>query len=160
MNNLINNEANKSAETKSSGTVPSIDLERERFELDKQRLRLETESHETSRKQEAERLILEKSKERTAKLQISLPILVSILALAFSSIGEYRRSAEAQNLQRLQYELQYNQAVSSYNQTRIELFKRLTERTTDSAEVKKTFAEVFPNDYKELEKEQRLAQPK
>ena len=156
----MNNDENKSDETRTIDTERNIDIERERLELDRQRLNLDVESHETSKNLDSERIVLEKSKERTAKLQIGLPVLVTILALAFSAFNEYRRSAEAQNLQRMQYELQYNQAVSSYNEGRLELFKRMTEHTTDVGEVKKTYAEIFPNDSIILDDEQRKAREK
>src|SRR3982074_228861 len=106
----MNDEENKFDETRTIGAERKSDIERERLELDKQRLNLDV-----------ERVILEKSKERTAKLQAILPILVSIVAIAFSGWGEYRRSA-----------LQYNQAVSSYNEGRLELFRRMTEHTVDN----------------------------
>ncbi len=111
----MNDEERKYDETGTMETGRKTDVERERFELDEQRLNLDI-----------ERIALEKLKERTAKLQVSLPILVSIVAIAFSGWSEYRRSV-----------IQYNQGASSYNQGRLELFKRMTERTADSGEMKK-----------------------
>ena len=112
----------------------NVDIERERLELDKRRLRLDIEAHEASKTLDTERIALEKSRERTAKLQMVLPLLISVFAIG---LGIWTAI--------LQYRLQYAQTVSSYNQTRLELFKRLSELTNDSAEVKKAYAEIFPN---------------
>jgi hypothetical protein len=110
----------------------NVDIERERLELDKRRLTLDIEVHETSKKLDTERIALEKSREQTAKLQIVLPLLISVFAIA---LGIWTAT--------LQYRLQYAQAVSSYNQTRLELFRKLSELTTNSTDVKKTYAEIF-----------------
>ena len=146
---------NKSVESRAVDTRGEIGLERERLEIEKKRLQLEIDFRETSKKLDAERFILEKSKERTAKLQIGLPVLVSVLALLFSAFGEYRRSSEARELQKMQYELQHNQAVSSYNDGRIELFRRLTEQSANAEEIKKIYSEIFARDSLSLEREQR-----
>ena len=145
----MNDEEKTSGRTRAIETERKIDIERERLELDKQRLKLDVEAHESSKKLDAERIVLEKSKERTAKLQIVLPILISVFAIGLSIWTAT-----------LQYRLQYIQAVSSYNETRLELFKRLTEHTTDSGEVKKTYAQIFPNDSKILEGEQATQKPR
>ena len=139
----MNNKEKESAEQERN-----INVEQERLELDKQRLHLDIEVHKTSKKLDTERIALEKSRERTAKLQMVLPLLVSVFAI---SLGIWTAT--------LQYRLQYAQTVSSYNQTRLELFKRLSELTNDSAEVKKAYAEIFPNDSRLLEGEQAAQKP-
>jgi hypothetical protein len=113
-------------------TQRESDIEWQRLELERVRLKLDI-----------ERVTLEKAKERTTKLLYSLPILVSIIALALSALGEYRRSVLA---------------VSSYNETRIELFRRMASQTTDSVELEKIYAEVFPNDSIILKRERDKAQ--
>jgi len=152
----------KSLETASKETERKIDVEREKLELEKQRLKLDFEVHETSKRLDAERIILDKSKQRTTTLQIGLPVLVSILALAFSYFSEARRSAATDNLQRLQLEQQrlqveqqYNQMVNSYKEGRFELFKRLADRATSGDEIKKIYAETFPRDSTVLRNEQK-----
>jgi hypothetical protein len=144
----MNQEEKKSGENRAVVVERKIDIELERLELDKQRLKLDVESQETSKRLDAARIDLEKSKERTAKLQILLPLLVSVFAIGLSVWTAW-----------LQYKLQYNSAVSSYNQTRLELFKKMTERTIDSTELKTIYAEIFPNDFKILEGEQKTQKP-
>jgi hypothetical protein len=132
------------------------DIEREKLELDKQRLKLEIEAHETAKKLDFERITLEKSKERTAKLQIGLPILVSILALFFNTFNEYRRSEEArwrQELQQLEMRLQ---AEQNFKDQRLELFKKMAQDVTDATELKKLYSELFPQDAKELDYEKAI----
>lgn len=122
----------------------NLDIQREKLELDKQRLQFEMGARESANKIDSERILLERSKERTSKLQLILPLLISAFAIGLSLWTAT-----------LQYRLQYVVAVSSYNTTRLELLKRLSERAPDNAEVKKIYAEVFPNDSKALEKEQK-----
>lgn len=122
----------------------NLDIQREKLKLDKQCLQFEMGARESANKIDSERILLERSKERTSKLQLILPLLISAFAIGLSLWTAT-----------LQYRLQYVVAVSSYNTTRLELLKRLSERAPDNAEVKKIYAEVFPNDSKALEKEQK-----
>jgi hypothetical protein len=119
-----------------------LELDRKRLELDRQRLKLDVEAHETSKQLHLEKILLEKSKERTARLQLILPVLISIFAIG---LGIWTAT--------LQYRLQYAQAVSSYNETRLELFKSLVLHPTDTAGVKQAYIDTFPNDSKTLESE-------
>ena len=112
-------------------------IERAKLELDKQRL------------------ALEKSMQRTAWLQTVVPVLFSLVAIGISSWSEYRRFQETQVLQKMQYDLQYNQAVSSYNQGRIELFKELTEHAKSADDVRKVYGEIFVRDSIILRSEQK-----
>ena len=50
-------------------------------------------------------MALERAKERTAKLQIALPILISILALGLA-LNEYRRSVQTQEIQQEHFDIQ------------------------------------------------------
>ena len=84
-----------------------------------------------------------KAKDRTAKLQISLPILVSILALTLSALNERQRSW-----------IEFNRAASSYNEGRYELFRKMTASTSDPNEIRRIYAEIFPNDSISLRQEQ------
>lgn len=94
------------------------DIEWRRFELDKERLNLEI------------------RKERTAKLQIGLPIALAFVAIMAGSMTEYFRF----NLQR--------QDING----RVELFKKLTEHKTDAEEIKRTYKEIFPRDATRMER--------
>jgi hypothetical protein len=120
-------------ETQPKKTEHESDIEWQRLELEKARLKLDT-----------ERVALEKAKDRTTKLQIGLPLLVSILALAFTAFNERQRSW-----------LEFNKAASSYNEGRYELFRRRTEHKTDPTEIMSIYAEIFPNDSKSLLAEQK-----
>lgn len=124
------------------------DVDRERLDLEKHRLELDIKAYDTSRKLDTEKLLLERSQERTARLQAVLPVLIATFALGLSLWTA-----------RLQYQLQISQGVSSYNQTRLELFKRLTEHNKEGSEVRKIYSEVFPNDAKILEGEQKTQGP-
>lgn len=125
-----------------------LELDRQRLGLDGRRLKLEVEAHETSKRLDSERILLEKSKERTARLQLVLPLLISVFAIG---LGIWTAT--------LQYRLQYVQAVSSYNETRLELFKLLANNASDNARVKQAYIEVFPNDWATLESEQKARSP-
>jgi hypothetical protein len=141
-------------EKKSVEAERNIDVEIERLKLDKRRLNLDIEAHESSKKLNTESIALDKSKEWTTKLQIGLPVFLSILALAFSFISEDRRTKVAQALQQRQFEEQYNLMVNSYKEGRLELFRRMSEHVTDGAEIKKIYADIFPRDSIVLQGEQ------
>lgn len=96
-----------------------------------------------------ERVALAKAKDRTTKLQIGLPMLVSILALAFTAFNERQRSW-----------LEFNKAASSYNEGRYELFRKMAANTSDPNEIKRIYAEIFPNDSISLRQEQKATDGK
>ena len=124
-------------------------LEWQRLELDKRRLQLDIDAHEASSKLDSERIALEKSKERTTKLQISLPILLSIIALAFSFYSEYRRSViQHEQLEEQKEEQKEEKWIerNNYRGERLELFKRMAEHTTDKNELIKIYRELFYDD--------------
>ena len=79
-----------------------------------------------------------KSKVRFAGAQIYLPLLLSSVAIGVTAIGEVRQSTTAK---------------SSYNESRIELFKQIVARPTAKDEIMTIYQEVFPNDAKVLEGE-------
>ena len=68
-----------------------------------------------------------------------LPIILSGIAIIFTGYGEYRRSTEAK---------------SSYNQSRIELFRQMTAQAKNQDEIMTIYGKVFPNDEKILRGEQ------
>lgn len=110
-----------------------LDVQSQRLELERERLKLDS-----------DRVALEKAKERTAKLQLALPILISILALGFNALSERQRS-----------QLEYYRVVSSYDDGRLELFKRMTEHQADKNEIMKSYAEIFARDLVTLRTEQK-----
>ena len=120
-------------------------IQRERLELDKKRFDFDVEHLRST----------EKSKERTTKWQMVLPFLFSLVVIVINALIESYRSAQAGNLQKMQYELQYNQAVSSYNAGRIELFRKMTQGATSADEIMKVYKEVFPRDSIILQNEQK-----
>jgi hypothetical protein len=139
-------------------------IEWQKLELERERLKLDRESHEVSSKLDLERSALERAKERTTKLQISLPILVSVLAIVLSSYGEYRRSAQAKlseerqfsfqrESQERQSNLQYEEMQIPLHQRRLELFKKLTEHASSQAEIEKEFFKLFPSESLDIEAE-------
>jgi hypothetical protein len=69
-----------------------------------------------------------------------LPLVLSCIAIGTTAYGEYRRSTEAK---------------SSYNQSRIELFRQMTAQTKNKDEIMTIYGEVFPNDEKILRGERQ-----
>ncbi len=71
-------------------------------------------------------------------LQKYLPLLLSVIAVVMTGVAQFQRTTEAR---------------SSYNQSRIELFKQIVARPTGKDEIMNIYREVFPNDAKSLEGE-------
>jgi hypothetical protein len=69
-----------------------------------------------------------------------LPLVLSCIAIVVTGVGEYRR---------------YVEAKSTYNQGRIELFKKMAEPTANHDDIMKAYAEIFPRDSIILRNEQR-----
>ena len=113
-------------------TQNESDMDWQRLELERARLKLDT-----------ERLNLEKAKERTTKLLIILPVLVSVVAISFSAYTEKQRAF-----------IEYTKAASTYNEGRFELFKKMTENPANSGEIKRIYQELFPRDSITLRNEQ------
>jgi len=89
------------------------DLEWQKLDLEKQRLQIEIDNYEVSRKLESEKIALEKAKERTTKLQIILPLAVSAVAILMGPLAQtYNTRLAARDT--FQYQL------------RLELFKKTT----------------------------------
>jgi len=122
-----------------SGTARESDIEWQKLELDKERLRLEI------------------RKERTAKLQLILPIVVSLVAITFGAFSEYVRSRQAERLQEAQYFLRRMELERKDG--RLELFKKLTEPGINKEAVLATYAEMFPQDAREIVNNQERYRP-
>jgi flagellar basal body-associated protein FliL len=104
-----------------------LDVERQKLELDRQRLQLDIDSHKAATKLESEKTALDRAKERTTKLQIILPLIISAIAILLGPMV-----STFSNRQQQLY------------QTRLELFKKLTEHTSDPKEIKELYEMVFP----------------
>jgi hypothetical protein len=110
-----------------------INFEREKLELEKQRLQLDI------------------RKERTSRIQIALPVVVSVIAILASSYGQYQQSRNSLYLQAAQLDLQYRQLDQERKkrlEARLELFKKLTVGVSDLQSVKGIYTELFPEDAK------------
>lgn len=86
----------KDREGEQKYSPPELEVEKQKLELENQRLDLDI------------------RKERTAKLQIVLPIAVSIIAIMVSSLNEWRRSREAAQ----QFEWQWRAKAEDYAEGR------------------------------------------
>jgi hypothetical protein len=120
---------------------PTHDLKRDRMEENQDHTRPQTELDIEWQKLELDkqRLQLEKAKEGTTKLQIVLPLVVSVVALLFGPLTSSYQGSLARVSQREQEEHQAKQ----------ELFKKLTEHTSDPKEIERVFETIFADDDRE-----------
>lgn len=100
------------AEDKRSGTHEN-NFEWQKLELEKRRLQMEIDNSEASRKLESERISLEKGKERTTKLQIILPLAVSMMALMGPLTQSFYEGRKVE-MERQQLKLELFKKLTSY----------------------------------------------
>ena len=116
---------------------------------------------ETARlKIETERLELERARHRSTlpqlALQLGLPLLISVIALGFNAYSERQRRL----LDHKNAELKFNKAVSSYNDGRLELFRKRADLAKSDDQIKSINSEVFPRDALTLTNEQQAVNRK
>ena len=92
-----------------------------------------------SNKQELDKVTDAKTDGHMAIFLKYLPLVLSVIAIVITGIGEYRRSVEAK---------------STYNQGRIELFRQMTQHGVSGDQIKQIYKEIFPRDSKILQDEQ------